>query len=87
MLYTCNLYNVAVSLLSCVWLFCDFMDLYPPGSAVHGISQARILKWVAISFYKGSSLPRDATHLSYIGRQILYHWATWEALTFYNIIH
>ena len=42
------------------------------GSAVHGISQARILEWVAISFSKGSSWPRDRTHVSCIGGQILY---------------
>ena len=44
---------------------------------VHGISQLRILEWIAISFSKGSSQPRDWT---WIGRQILYHWATREAL-------
>ena len=38
---------------------CDPMDCSPPGSSVHGISQARILEWVAISFSRGSSRPRD----------------------------
>ena len=33
----------------------------PPGSSVHGIFQARILQWVAISFSRGSSPPRDGT--------------------------
>ena len=45
-------------------------------SSVHGISQARILKWVAISFSRGSSWPRDRTCVSYvscIGRQVNYH--------------
>ena len=37
------------------------MDCSPPGSSVHGISQARILEWVAISFSRGSSRPRDWT--------------------------
>ena len=41
------------------WHFCDFMDCRPPGSSVHGISQERILEWVAISFPRGSSSPRD----------------------------
>ena len=41
------------------WHFCDFIDCSPPGSSVHGISQARILEWVAISFPRGSSSPRD----------------------------
>ena len=36
---------------------CDPMDCSPSGSSVHGLSQARILEWVAISFSKGSSLP------------------------------
>ena len=54
-----------------------------PGSSVHGISQARILEWVAIFFSRRSSWPRDGTCISYIsciGRQILYHCTTWEAL-------
>ena len=34
----------------CVCVLCDPMDCNPPGSSVHGISQARILEWVAISF-------------------------------------
>ena len=66
---------------SCLTL-CDPMDCSPPGSSVHGISQARILEWVTISFTKRSSWPRDQTHISCvscIGRQILYHWVTWEA--------
>ena len=51
----------------------------PPGSSVHGIFQARILEWVVISYFRGSSPPRDQTCVSCIGRQILYHCATWEA--------
>ena len=51
----------------------------PPGSSVHGILQARILEWVAIPFSRGFSWPRDQTHISCLGRQILYHRATWEA--------
>ena len=46
----------------------------PSGSAVHGISQARILEWAAMSFSRGSSRPRDGAHascVSCIGRQIL----------------
>ena len=45
---------------SCLTL-CDLMDCSPPGSSVHAISQARILEWVAISFSRGSSRPRDLT--------------------------
>ena len=57
----------------------DPMDYSPPGSSVHGISQARILEWVAIPFSGGSSRPRDQTHISCTSRQILYHWATRKA--------
>ena len=45
------------------------MDCSPPGSSVQGISQVRILEWVAISFSRKSSQPRDWTHISCIGRQ------------------
>ena len=44
-----------------------------------GISQARILEWVAISFSRGSSWPRNWACVSCVGRWILYHWATREA--------
>ena len=43
---------------------CSPMDWGQLGSSVHGILQARIVKWVAISFSKGSSLPRDWTRVS-----------------------
>ena len=43
---------------------CNPMESSPPGSSVHGISQARILEWVAFSFSRGSSRPRDRTHVS-----------------------
>ena len=52
--------------LSCVQLFCNPLDYSMPGSPVHGISQARILEWVAISFSRGSSPPRDQTWVSCI---------------------
>ena len=72
-----NLQGLATVLesLSCVQL-CDPMDGSPRGSSVHGISQARILVWVAISFSRGSSRPTDQTHVSCISdisRHILYH--------------
>ena len=47
------------------------MDCSPPGSSVHRNFQARILEWVAISFSRGSSRPRDWTLVSCTGRQIL----------------
>ena len=60
---------------SCLTL-CYPTDWSLLGSSVHGIFQARILEWVAISFSRGSSWPRDQTHISCIGRWIHYHWAT-----------
>ena len=50
---------------SCLTL-CDSMDCSPPGFSVHRIPQARILEWVAISFSRGSSWPRDWTCFSCI---------------------
>ena len=41
---------------------CNPMDCSPPGSSVHGILQARMLEWVAISFSRAYSQPRDQTH-------------------------
>ena len=65
---------------SCVRLSATLWDVAPAGSSVHGISQARILEWVAISSSRRSSRPKDLTHVSCVsctGRRVLYHWATW----------
>ena len=51
-----------------------------------GILQARILEWVARSFSWGSSQTRDQTHISCIGKWILYHWATREAKTWIQVV-
>ena len=48
---------------SCLTL-CDPIDCNPPGSSVHGIRQARILEWVALSFSRGSSQPRKLNRVS-----------------------
>ena len=69
----------ACSVIKSCPAFCDPMDCSLPGSSVHGICQARTLEWVAISSTRGSSQPRDLTRVSSIGRQILYHWTSWEA--------
>ena len=45
---------------------CDPMDCSPPGSSVHGILQARILEWIAISFSRGSSRPGNRIQVSCI---------------------
>ena len=47
-------------------LFCDPVDCSLPGASVHGILQARILEWVAISSSRGSSPARDQTPVSCI---------------------
>ena len=46
---------------------CEPMGCSPPCSSIHGIFQARVLEWVAISFSRGSSRPRDRTWVSCIG--------------------
>ena len=69
---------------------CDPMDCSPPGSSVHGILQARVLEWVAMPSSRGSSQPRDQTHvscISCIGRQILYHYSPWEDIPLPPNIH
>ena len=66
---------------SCLTL-CDPRDCSQRCVFVHGISQARILEWIAISSSRGSSQPRDQTRVSSISRivrQILYHCTSWEA--------
>ena len=59
---------------------CNPVDCSPPGSSVHGILQARILEWAAISFSRGSSQPRDRTQVSYIAGRCFILWATREAI-------
>ena len=74
----------AQSLPSCLTL-CDPGVCSPPGSSVLGNLQARVLKWIAMPSFKGSSRPRDQTHISYvscIGRagSLFTIGATWETL-------
>ena len=61
---------------------CDPMDWGSPGSSVHRILQGRILDWVAISFSRRSSQPRDWTQVSSIAGWLFTVWATREALIF-----
>ena len=56
------------------------MDCSPPGSSVHEIFQTRILEWVAISFSRGSSQPRDQTQVFCTADRFFTNWATREAL-------
>ena len=57
---------------------CNPMDCSLPGSFVHGIFQARILEWVAISFSRRSSQPRDQTQVLQIVVRLFSVWATRE---------
>ena len=54
----------------------DPMDCSLPGSSLHGILQAKVLEWVAISFSRGSSRPRDQTQISRIPGRCFNLWAT-----------
>ena len=64
-----NVINSCMHTQSCLTL-CDRRDCSPPGSPVHGISQAKILEWVDIFFSRESSWPRDQT----CGLLRLLHW-------------
>ena len=70
---------------------CDPMDCSLPGSSIHGIFQARILEWVAISFSRRSFQPRDWTQVSHCRpgslhcRQTLYHLSHQGSLRVMNI--
>ena len=81
-----NYYDCLCECSPCLTL-CDPTDSSPPDSSVHGIFYTRILEWVAISYFRGSSWTRDWTCvscISYTGKEIFYHWATWEALNYYR---
>ena len=69
---------VVVVAQSCLTL-CDPMDCNLPGSSVHGILQARIQEWVAISISRGSSQPRDQTWVSFIVGRFVTIWTTRKA--------
>ena len=58
---------------------CDPMDCSLLGSSIHRIFQTRVLEWIAISFSRGSSRPRDQTRVSHIAGRHFTIWATWEA--------
>ena len=69
---------------------CNFVDYSLSGSSIHGILQARILEWVAISFSRGSSQPRDQTRVSRTAGRCFTVWATrychaaWQKLYMYH---
>ena len=88
--YSCHLFSISSASVgvcevtqSCATL-CDPMGCSLPGSSVHGILQAIVLEWIAISFSSGSSQPRNGNGVSCTARQILYHRVTRKDL---KIIH
>ena len=70
----------AVKLTQSCLTLCDPMDCSPPGSSIHGIFQASILKWVAISSSSRSSWPRDWTWVSHIVGRCFTIWGTRKVL-------
>ena len=75
-------YMCAKWLQLCLTL-CHPMDCSLPESSVHGIFQARIMKWVAMTSSRRSSKPRDQTcvfYVSCIDRQVLFHWQHWSGV-------
>ena len=57
---------------------CDPMEFSSPWNIIHGILQARILEYVAIPFFRGSSQPRHQTQVSHIAGRFFTCWATRE---------
>ena len=76
LLFCCHRCCLVTKLFLILW---DPVDCSLPDSSVYGISQARILEWVTISFSKESSLPRDRTYVSSLAGRFFTIWATWEA--------
>ena len=72
-------YALKVKVAQSCLILCDPMDCSLPASSVHGILQARILEWIAIPFFRGSSWSRDQTQISCIAGKFFTIWATREA--------
>ena len=72
----CLLFVYVCSVAQSCPTLCNHMDCSLPASSIHGILQTRILEWLAMPYFKGSSWLRDQTCLSYISRiggQVLYY--------------
>ena len=79
LMFTAELFTVARRGRVYTLTLSNPMNFRLSGSSIHGISQARVLKWVSISSSRGSSQPRNPTcvfRVSNTGKQILYHWQT-----------
>jgi len=73
-----TLFEVKWKSLSCVWLFVAPQTVAFPGSSVHGILQAKIPEWVAVSSSRRSSHPRDRNQVSRVADRFFTVWATRE---------
>ena len=73
------IYNTTTEVAQLCPTLCTSVDCCPPGSSVHGILQARLLEWVANSFSRRSSRPRDRAQVSHIAGRRFNLWATREA--------
>ena len=76
--YQLPLLKVKVSVTQSCFTLCDSIDCSPLDSSVLEILQARILEWVDIPFFRGSSWPRDWTRISYIVGRSFTVWVTRE---------
>ena len=83
-MFSCKGKSIEIAFLEKKWsdvaqscpTLCDPVDCSLQGSSVHGIFQARVLEWVAISFSRGSSRPRDQTQVFCIAGRHFTVWAT-----------
>ena len=82
----CKLHVVVVELSKSCPTLCYPMDCSPPGSSDLGISQARIMEWVAVSFSGEIFPPREQSHVSCTDKWTLYCWANWEAHVVFFIV-
>ena len=94
--YILSTYSKSGIIPSAFWLVLSFSvvsnSLWPherrsPGASVYGILQAGILEWAAIPFSSGYAWLSDQTPLSCLGRWVLYHWATREALSTLSVLY
>ena len=80
-----NIFKVEVLAAQLCSTFCNPVDCNLPSFSIHGILQARILDWVAISFSRGSSWPRNQTWISSIADRFFTDWDMREAFTWLKI--
>ena len=74
----CDHIDIDIEVAQSCPTLCDPMDCSLPGSSFHGIFQARVLEWVAISFSRRSSRSRDRIQVSHIVGRHFTVWATRE---------